>query len=776
MNGPSIKKRLTRVSTTGSVGGGSGHKIKKPPGGAKLSSDDTTLESSKSGHVVGQFNNMDTNGEASESEKIPDSKINMLQAKCFNNGATVGSPLSSINYDMNDEKEVSLPSHLSFSLEKVWVDPKIVKSQVEVAMKKLFTLDINLSAVEGKSATAKTQKAASLARENNIIVNSDLKKQGICSDRAVVIKKILMDTLKEIIVAAVSEFGQVVSIRVQLIGLWQKAVVEFAESSQTDQLAAKWSFLIGKDSVRVVKAVGDCETWASRDWYKALLFTLPVGTMAYDLGDLLSEAGEKTCVINQSLDTGNRVCCAVVCFENDEILESAFCTEPIFGGVKLFWTRLDLVWCKRYEKLGHSVLECDAEISASTKLSKSFKRVVSNENHLQLAKLYTKKGVPISRLAVFSGKSWAQVVFLVSLSDGSHPSSGSGFGSSFGASGVVGHSSPVVSVNSYLETRFAFLERSLELLTNKVSGIVNKLDNLNLVPMALTFSSQPSVILVMANVEFGSDMVLDDPKPVALPSFSVSSGVSNLGSSSLKILTSKVGCLKSKLMALEALICSVLKKLDQVCAGSGSANDIVRWHVNSGNDISIIMETKFPDVHIFTSGLDASSSGASMAVIMNSSVIQHVLKIDKISGQLISIQLLFKGKLLVTILGIYAGASASVCFGQAFAVNSMITSTINSSSFVILSGDFNELDTKKSTSLRKCVDLGLVNSFKGHSLASSPMWSNSRGVKKVIDYIFVSENLVFALMKWDIGMVLEFFNTDHKMISVSIGLGGLFDA
>ncbi|KAG9293380.1 hypothetical protein G9A89_007626 [Geosiphon pyriformis] len=265
----------------------------------------------------------------------------------------------------------------------------------------------------------------------------------------------------------------------------------------------------------------------------------------------------------------------------------------------------------------------------------------------------------------------------------------------------------------------------------------------------------PSVISIMANVEFGSDMVLDDPKPMAFPFFSVSSGVSNLGSSSSKILTSKVGCLKSKLMALKASIYLVLEKSVNILA---KQDNVVRWHVDSGNNISIITETKlksgikpwimnrFPGVRIFMLGLNADSSGADVTVIMNFSVAQHVSKIDEIPGRLILIRLLFKGKLSVTILGIYAGASASVCFGQAFAVNFMITSAINSSSFVILDGDFNELDTKKSASLRKYVDLGLVNSFKGHSLAS----------------LFIA--------------VLEFFDTDHKMISVSIGLEGLLNA
>ncbi|KAG9306300.1 hypothetical protein G9A89_018183 [Geosiphon pyriformis] len=138
MSGPSVKRRSARVLTTGSVGGGSGYKIKKPSGGAKLSSSGTTLESGGSGRVVGQFNGMDTDEKASEGEGVPNSKMNTPQAKHFNNSAIIGSPFGSINYDMEEKEEVFL-------------------LLLEVTVKKSFTLDINLSAVEKKSATAKTQ-------------------------------------------------------------------------------------------------------------------------------------------------------------------------------------------------------------------------------------------------------------------------------------------------------------------------------------------------------------------------------------------------------------------------------------------------------------------------------------------------------------------------------------------------------------------------------------------------------------------------------------------
>ncbi|KAG9286341.1 hypothetical protein G9A89_014507 [Geosiphon pyriformis] len=724
MSGSSAKRRSERVLTTGSVGSGSGHNIKKPSGGAKLSNGGATLKGSGSGCVVRQFNSIDTDEEVSKDDGIPGSKINTPQAKHFNNGATVGSFFSSINYDMEEEEKVSLPPHKSFSLNKKSATAKTqtirklfssingfggatTPSKFEGIIRSTFTSEISM------------EKATSLAQKNGIIVNSDLKKQRIHSNWAVVIKEIPMDMSKNMIVTTLSEFGQV------------KTVVEFAESSQAVQLVSKWFFLIGKDSVCVAMAVGDCDTWAFRDQFKALLFTLLVGTTAYDLGDLLTEAGRKTC--------------------NDEILESAFHIEPIFSEMRLSWARLGLVWCKRYRTLGYSVLECDAKILTSSIPSKSFKRAVSDENHLQLARLYTKKSVPIFHPAAFGSKSWAQVVSLASSSNSSHFGFNPGFGSSSsGASGVIGPLSPTVPVGLFLETCLTSLEHSLELLMDKVFGIVNKLDKLNLVPSAFVLSSQPSVVLVTANMEINSNMVLDNPKPVVLSPSSVSSGVLSLvkvdGLRSFDLFG--VREIRSDVCWLR--FCSLFFISMNSLVWNIAMCNIRGMNVHAKQD-NVIMN-KFLGVHVFTSDLDISFSGADMAVIMIFSMVWH---------------LLFKGKLSVTVMGLYAGA---------LAVNSLIACAINLSSFVILDGDFNESDTKKSASLRKCLDLGLVNSFKEHSLAKTPMWSNSKGVEKVIDYIFVSKNLVSVLIKRNIGVVLDFFDMDHKMISVSIGLEGFLDA
>ncbi|KAG9302254.1 hypothetical protein G9A89_008745 [Geosiphon pyriformis] len=348
-------------------------------------------------------------------------------------------------------------------------------------------------------------KGVLLAREKEIDINSNLKKQEIHSDQAVVIKKILMNMPKNMIVTALAEF---------------------------------------------------------------------------------------------------------VGFKSKEDLKSAYYTEMIFGGVKLSWTRLDLVHCEKCGHFGHSVLECDAPTLPISKSSRLVKRVPSEDYHLSLAKLYARKSVPISKPAAFGGKFWAQVVLLASPSSGPHFDSGFGFGPLFSGSLSIKRSMLVVQNKSSINDCLALLEHFLELLANQIMN-------------------------------------------------------------------------------------------------------------------------KFDEFRVFTFGLDVGFHGAKITIIMNNSLARHVLKVDEIPGHLISVHFLFKNKLSVMILGLYTTAD----------INSMVSKVVNSSSFVVLGGDFNE----------------------------------NGSVKKMIDFILVNENLAFAMALHFVDDISDFFNTNHKSVSILIGLDELLD-
>ncbi|KAG9286030.1 hypothetical protein G9A89_022707 [Geosiphon pyriformis] len=480
-------------------------------------------------------------------------------------------------------------------------------------------------------------------------------KSGVHSDWAVVIKKIPMDTPKEMIVAAVTEFGEIKSIKIQLIGMWQKTVVEFAKSSQADQF--------------------------------------------------------------------------------------------------------DVIWCGKYGCLGHSALECNALNVSSLVPISPFKKPVSGANRLQLAKLYARKNVFISRPAAFGDKSWAQVVSVASSSDGS--SSGSGFDSSafsLGVFGLGGGGSLLPNDDFLLGAHLASLECSLGLLHDQVSHIVCKLSGVNLVLLA-SFPSSSGVLAVPATADI--DMILDTTSTIPVVTSSLPSVGLNLGSSSSKVLTSKIGSLESKLAALDASVSAILGKLDQLCVSLGSQmatcnmrginnpakqDDIIHWHKDMNNLVSIFTESKlkgkvrpwivnkFDGVRVFTSGMESGYLGAGVVIVMDFSLARHT---DDI--------------------------------------NSLIAKAVNEFSFIILGGNFNEDGSHKYASFRKCLDMSLVNALGGNFCGKLPTWSNSRGIAKTIDYMLISSNLVNAVVGRDVVGVGEYFDIDYQAVSMWVGLGSLLD-
>ncbi|KAG9304918.1 hypothetical protein G9A89_010780 [Geosiphon pyriformis] len=66
-------------------------------------------------------------------------------------------------------------------------------------------------------------------RVANILVNTNLKKSMVHLNQAVVVKKIPVRTLAEAVYTVLSKFKIIKLIKIQLVGLWQKTVVEFEQ-------------------------------------------------------------------------------------------------------------------------------------------------------------------------------------------------------------------------------------------------------------------------------------------------------------------------------------------------------------------------------------------------------------------------------------------------------------------------------------------------------------------------------------------------------------------
>ncbi|KAG9298951.1 hypothetical protein G9A89_015973 [Geosiphon pyriformis] len=637
-----------------------------------------------------------------------------------------------------------LPSAKSHVLERHSFEP--VRS---------FALDMELAAVPGKTngnkidgfgeasilskfpeiirflftSESSMNKAKELAIYEKIVVNNDLKRVSNCSDKKIVVKKILVNFPKLAVESVFSKFGKIVSIKMQLIGLWQKALVEFESSEIADLVAARWSVFMKKDSVHVVKAM---------------------------------------------------------CFVNKTSKLAAIGSTPVFKSMNLCWASLSLACCAYCKQFGH--------ISTGCLLNGNFgvygKQVVTPQNQICLANIYKRKQTSIVYPVFFSEKTWAQVA--------------DGFFSHVGLSDFFGTDSssdakPVLLVSNSLSDsclidQLASLEHSLGLLMDQVSIIMKKLSFVELVPLVSKPHVSPSVVLVPVMSNLNLKMALNNTLPSSPPSLLVVvvDSVVNLSSSSSKVLTTKVGGLESKMVALEVSVEFVLERLNCLCSGLSinvptKQKDIIHWHRDSENLVSIITETKlkfnnkswirnkFNEIRIFSSGLNKNFLGAGITIIMNTSLAHHVCKIFKVPGWLFLVKLLFKNKFSVSILGLYVKTSLAVCFFQANDINSVIARAVNESLFVVLGSNFNENGFQRCASFKRCLDLGLVNFLDGSFFVKMFTWTNFQGMAKTINFLFVSLNLVNAIVDCKVSDVGEFFDTDHHAVFASVSLGGLLN-
>ncbi|KAG9292126.1 hypothetical protein G9A89_005270 [Geosiphon pyriformis] len=572
--------------------------------------------------------------------------------------------------------------------------------------------EIIRSSFTSESSLKKTKE---LAVSENILANNNIKQINKYSDQEIVVKKISVNFLKLAVKSVFSKFSRIMLIKMQLVVL--------------------------------------------KDHHWTLLYTLPIGITAHDLSDLLDLYGGKTCLIGHN--PSSYVCnkCVIVCFANKASKLAAIGSIPVFKGVNLHWASLFLTCCVLCKQFGHISSDCSLGGNSGVHGSQM-------------------KQAPIAHPVFFGGKTWAQVASGSPLCVVLSFSSGTGLSSSTGISSVF----LVPLGNSDLYDHLVSLKHSVELLSNQVSGILKKLSFIKLVSLASSLLILLSV--TSASLESGLDlnMAMNDVlMPPVLPLIGVNINMSGFSSSSFKILTTKMGGLKFKMVALDALINSVLVRLDHLCSGLGldmnnsvKQTDIIHWHKKVNNLISIVTETKLKD-KVFISSLDSSYLGFGIAIIMDNSLVRHVYKISEISGQLFSFKLLFKNKLFVLILGLYAGVFSVVQFFQTGNINSMIAKAVNKFFFIVLDGNFNENGSYKCTSFKKCLDLGLVN-FLGKSFyVRTPTWTNSWDMAKIIDFLFVSSNLVNAVVDYNIFDVGEFFDTDHQTVSVLVGLSGLLD-
>ncbi|KAG9300287.1 hypothetical protein G9A89_011360 [Geosiphon pyriformis] len=404
--------------------------------------------------------------------------------------------------------------------------------------------------------------------------------------------------------------------------------------------------------MHVARSNIDKESWDARDVYKALLYTLPIGTNAHNIWNYIVSVGGKTCVIDYYLVSYAWTKCATVCFDSAELLDAVIRTTSVLRSVNLHWSHLGFSKCAKYRKMSHTSLDCavNGNFSSGKPSSRSF---------LNMDK---------SRLAIIYVKHLALIAHLIAFDE----------------------MKPILSDISDIEKRFVVLENSLASLMGQIGKLAKRLESFVLAV------SQPSsgcqLLVTPPSQNWVGDVVMGESSGKAT-SGETAAILDSSASSEIK----KLENILERLSALKIAMCNV-KGMNNLA----KQNDIICWHKEMNNLISVVIETKLRDkicpwimnkfngVQVFTSGLDSGYLGSGVAIIMDNSLVRHVCKISKVSSQLLSLKLLFKNNLSVSILGLYAGALLVVQFSQTGEINSFIAKAVNEFSFVILGGDFNE--------------------------------------------------------------------------------------
>ncbi|KAG9304151.1 hypothetical protein G9A89_019713 [Geosiphon pyriformis] len=230
--------------------------------------EETSFDYGKSGTIAGRDHNQMSKGPGIKTKKALSKllkKINFLNLDIDNN--VLLDALLELPPPLKNLVPVSVRK--SFAL-NISLDKVVEKS----SQKKLIVVRRLFSKVNGfgRASTpskfseiicafftseASLMQAMEKTRAADILVNTDLRKLNIHSDRAVVIKKIPVGILAEAVHTVLSEFGIIKLIKMQLVGLWQKAVVEFEQLDHADLVTAEWSILIGKDAICVARADSD---------------------------------------------------------------------------------------------------------------------------------------------------------------------------------------------------------------------------------------------------------------------------------------------------------------------------------------------------------------------------------------------------------------------------------------------------------------------------------------------------------------------------------------
>ena len=106
-----------------------------------------------------------------------------------------------------------------------------------------------------------------------------------------------LDTNQSEIKEAFTKYSEINTIRMNTIGMWQTANIEFTNQQDYQTVFQKWAVPFKADLVRIFLFIQTNECKRERDRFTLKLTNLPPGTTGYDLNNIIKCSNAKTCYI-----------------------------------------------------------------------------------------------------------------------------------------------------------------------------------------------------------------------------------------------------------------------------------------------------------------------------------------------------------------------------------------------------------------------------------------------------------------------------------------------
>ncbi|KAG9293569.1 hypothetical protein G9A89_005572 [Geosiphon pyriformis] len=132
-----------------------------------------------------------------------------------------------------------------------------------------------------------------------------------------------------------------------------KLLLAFLNISSAAAALSNWSVLVRKDSVRILPIANQKEVISSRDAFKAKLVNFLFSCTAFEISDLVSQVGNRTCFIPCSSESYRNQHFAVVIFDSLESLNVAVSKTGTLHGCHIWWETPGCCHCYRCQDLNH---------------------------------------------------------------------------------------------------------------------------------------------------------------------------------------------------------------------------------------------------------------------------------------------------------------------------------------------------------------------------------------------------------------------------------------